>query len=92
MLSLLFSAAAGFTGPVSRVQRTPAPMMLAAPSANADVAYAAELKLAAESVALMSVRNAELERPYGCEQCGMSDGCICFMPSPFAAFNEAIRQ
>ena len=85
MLSLLFSAAAGFAGPVSRVQRTPAPMMLAAPSATADVAYAAELKLAAESV-----HNAELERPYGCEQCGMSDGCICFMPRPFAAFNEAI--
>ena len=62
-------------------------MMLAAPSANADVAYAAELKLAAESV-----HNAELERPYGCEQCGMSDGCICFMPTAFAAFNEAIRQ
>ena len=85
MLSVLFSATSGFAGPVSRVQRTPAPMMLAAPSATADVAYAAELKLAAESV-----HNAELERPYGCEQCGMSDGCICFMPRPFAAFNEAI--
>ena len=87
MLSLLFSAASGFAGPVSRVQRTQAPMMLAAPSATADVAYAAELKLAAESV-----HNAELERPPRLRAVRDVRRLHLLHAGHVAAFNEAIRQ